>query len=85
MSGLIEVDFVMAEGAVTRMLGLVERRGFEVRAIAMAERTAGRGSLSLEVRPRGSNRSLDIVAGHLRSLHEVRHVSCSTPASGVTQ
>jgi acetolactate synthase regulatory subunit len=85
MSGRIEIDFAMAEGAVLRMLGLVERRGFDVRGINMSESGPGRASLALEVAPRDPSRSLDIVAGHLRRLYEVHHVSCSTPASGASQ
>ena len=74
MSGRIEIDFAMAEGALLRMLGLVERRGFEVRAIAMAE---GQGSLSLDVRARDAGRRLEVIAAQLRRLHDVRHVRFS--------
>ena len=78
MTGRIEIDFAPAEGAVLRMLGLVERRGFEVRGIEMAQRE-GQGSLSLEVEPRDSSRRLSIVAAQLRRLLEVRNVSVSSP------
>lgn len=77
MSARIEIDFAMAEGAVLRLLGLVERRGFEVRGIAMAEREGGQGSLALDVRPRDPGRRLEVVAGQLRRLHDVRLVSFS--------
>ena len=80
MNGRVEIDFAMAEGAVLRMLGLVERRGFDICGISMAE-TNGHGSLALAVRPRDASRSLDVLAGHLRRLHDVRQVSCSTAAS----
>lgn len=76
MSGRIEIDFAMAEGAVLRMLGLVERRGFEVRGISMAERQ-GQGSLALDVRPRDAGRRLEVIAAQLRRLHDVRQVSFS--------
>jgi acetolactate synthase II small subunit len=74
MSGRIQVDFDAAEGAVLRMLGLVERRGFIVSGIGMEAR-GGRGSLSLDVDARDPGRSLDVVARQLRRLHEVRDVS----------
>ena len=76
MSARIEIAFAPAEGAVLRMLGLVERRGFEVRAISMAE-LAGRGSLSLDVTPRDSGRRLDVIAAQLRRLNDVQSVSFS--------
>lgn len=79
-TGRIEIDFALAEGAVLRMIGLVERRGFEVSGIAMAERE-GRGSLALDVRPRHPSRRLDVIAGQLRRLHDVQSVSVSNQGS----
>ena len=81
MTSRITVDFSAAEGAVLRMLGLVERRGFEVSALAMAAQD-GRGSLSLDVRPRDPGRSLDVMASQLRRLDEVRNVSVSSLQTG---
>ena len=81
----IDIGFSMTEGAVLRMVGLVERRGFEVRGIVMGEKEAGQGAIALDVRPRDASRSLDIVAGHLRRLHEVKTVSCTPQASGAFQ
>jgi acetolactate synthase-1/3 small subunit/acetolactate synthase II small subunit len=74
MTGRIEIGFAPAEGAVLRMLGVVERRGFELRAIAMSEE-GGRGSLAIDVRARDAGRRLDVVAGQLRRLHEVQTVT----------
>lgn len=75
----IDIDFTFAEGAVLRLVGLVERRGFEVRGIRMAETGNGLGALSLDVSPRDASRSLAIVAGHLQRLYDVRSVSCFAP------
>ena len=76
MNGQLTIDFDLHEGAVLRVLGLVERRGFEVRGIRMAEAEDGRGALALDVRARDASRSLDIVAGQLQRLHDVRNVTC---------
>ncbi|MDB5692862.1 MAG: acetolactate synthase 3 regulatory subunit domain protein [Alphaproteobacteria bacterium] len=83
MSGRIQVDFDAAEGAVLRMLGLVERRGFVVSVMTMAARE-GRGSLSLDVDARDPGRSLDVVARQLRRLQEVRNVSTSSSDRGAS-
>jgi acetolactate synthase regulatory subunit len=56
------------------MVGLVERRGFDVGAIAM-KAEAGEGALSLDVTARDPSRRLEVVAGQLRRLHDVRNVS----------
>ena len=77
MIGRIEIDFAMNEGAVLRMLGLVERRGFEVRGIRMAEAAGGAGSLALDVHARDASRSLAVIAGQLKRLHDVRNVTCT--------
>jgi len=84
MSGRISIDFAVAEGAALRMLGLIERRGFEVRGISMAQQD-GLGSLTLDVEPRDPGRRLDVIAGQLRRLNEVRQVTFSTQASGIHQ
>jgi acetolactate synthase II small subunit len=76
MSGRIQIDFDPGEGALLRMVGLVERRGFVVSAIDMAA-AQGRGSLSLDVDARDPSRRLEVVAGQLRRLIEVRNVSIS--------
>ena len=83
MSGRIEIGFANAEGAVLRMLGVVERRGFELRGISMSERD-GQGTLSLEIQARLPERSLEVVAAQLRRLDEVRQVSFSTPGPGAS-
>jgi len=64
----------MAEGAVLRMLGLIERRGFEVRGVAM--RGEGQcGLMAVDVSPRDAGRRLEVMANQLRRLVDVRHVT----------
>ncbi|MFN3388364.1 MAG: ACT domain-containing protein [Allosphingosinicella sp.] len=72
MSARIDIGFAPAEGAVLRMLGLVERRGFALRAVAMSE---AEGVLSIDVEPRDAGRRLDVIAAQLRRLAEVRTVT----------
>jgi acetolactate synthase-1/3 small subunit/acetolactate synthase II small subunit len=76
MTGRLNINFAMAEGAVLRMLGLVERRGFEVRGISMTG-SEGRGQLLLEVHPRDAERRLEVLTRQLCRLRDVRHVSFS--------
>ena len=75
----LEIDFALNEGALLRVVGLVERRGFEVRGIRMHEAGDGRGALSLDLRPRDAGRNLGIVAGHLTRLYDGHAVSCFSP------
>ena len=67
MSARLVVSFKPAEGAVVRMLGLVERRGYSLRSVAMEERADG-ASMTIHVEPRDSSRRVDVVARQLDPL-----------------
>ena len=81
MSGRIEISFSPGEGAVLRLLGLVERRGFAVKAIAMAE-NASAASLAMDVEARDPLRRLDVLARQLERLIGVRSVAISRTQAG---
>ena len=80
MSARVGIEFVPIEGALVRLLGLIERRGFEVRGVAMAER-AGAGeyaALTVDVVPRDPSRRLDVLELQLRRLHGVHDITMPT-------
>jgi acetolactate synthase-1/3 small subunit/acetolactate synthase II small subunit len=72
----LTIDFTPAEGAVVRMIGLVERRGYVVRGLAMNEQ-ADSASLTMDVEPRDASRRVQVVAAQLGRLIDVKHVSHS--------
>ncbi|MEQ7874753.1 ACT domain-containing protein [Sphingomonas sp. ASV193] len=74
MTERLHIAFTPAEGALLRVLGTVERRGYAVRAIDMAERADG-GAMTIELEPRDSSRQVEIVARQLDRLVDVRSVS----------
>ena len=70
------IEFATMEGAVLRMLGLVERRGFRIRGVSMNERSGGEsGSLALQLAPDHPARSVCVLAAQLGRLHGVESVS----------
>lgn len=76
MTGRLTIEYYVAEGAVIRMLGLVERRGFRVTRIVMAEQPCGRrGTLVLEVVPGAGERSPEILALQIGRIHGVSRVT----------
>ncbi len=81
MTERLEITFTPAEGAVLRMLGLVERRGFLVRGIAMSEQPDA-AKLAIDVEPRDPGRDLAVVARQLGRLIDVNSVSLATPDTG---
>jgi acetolactate synthase II small subunit len=69
------VEFTAEEGALVRMLGVVERRGFIVRRTVMAELPCGRrATLALTVEPRDESRSVETLALQLGRIHGVGRV-----------
>ena len=66
------VEYLAGEGALVRLLGLVERRGFILRRSVMAELPCGRrATVALTVEPRDPGRSVEVLARQLGRLHGV--------------
>jgi acetolactate synthase regulatory subunit len=63
------------------MLGVVERRGFVVRGIAMAENSSA-ANIAIDVEARDPLRRLDVLTRQLERLIEVRSVTFSTEQAG---
>ncbi len=72
MEPRISIDFENDEGAVRRILGVIEQRGFEIHSIALPG-AEGLASMTIGLKPRGS-RSLDILGRQIARLHCVRRV-----------
>ena len=80
MNARLKIEFANSEGALVRILGVVERRGFMIKSAAMNEHADGNSaSLIVEVVPRGAERRLDVVMPFLRRLHDVRSINAFEP------
>ncbi len=77
----LAIDLTPAEGAVVRVLGLVERRGFVVRGLAMNEDERG-ASLVIDLEPRDPGRRAAVVARQLGRLVDVNHVTIAPRDTG---
>ena len=76
----LKVEFANSEGALLRILGVVERRGFMIKSVAMNEHADGSSaSLIVEIAPRGSERRLDVLMPFLQRLVEVRSINAFEP------
>lgn len=70
MTDRIRIQFTDEEGALVRILGLIERRGYRLLTVE------GRGgSLTLDLAPRDPGRRLDVLAAQIRRLHDVTAVT----------
>ena len=81
MSERLVVSFTPAEGAIVRMLGLVERRGYSLRGLAMEER-ADCASMTIDLEARDASRRVEVVARQLDRLVDVNSVSIVTASQG---
>lgn len=70
MSERLQIAFTDAEGAIVRILGAVERRGYRLGAIVRDG-----GGLTLDLTARDPGRRLDVLAAQLRRLHDVGDVT----------
>ena len=66
MADRVHIQFANAEGALVRILGLIERRGYR-----LLDAEARGGSLTLGLSPRDPGRRLDVLACQIRRLHDV--------------
>jgi acetolactate synthase regulatory subunit len=82
VTGRIDISFTPEEGAVTRMLGLIERRGFALKGLAMAAGSSP-AALAIDVEARDPLRRLDVLARQLERLIEVRSVAISPSQTGM--
>ena len=77
----LTIDFTPAEGALVRMLGLVERRGYVIRGLAVNEQADGT-SLVIDVEPRDPARRVQVMALQLDRLIDVNSVCLETRGAG---
>ena len=75
------INFKPAEGALVRILGLIERRGFVLRDLAVRDEDTD-GSLTVNLEPRDQNRQFDVLARQVDRLVDVKSVSFGTALTG---
>lgn len=79
----IRIELNRSEGALLRILGLIERRGFAVQGVAMPPATPGVNSpltqITVSVEARQPGRSTENLAWQLRKLWDIERVSLIEP------
>ncbi len=72
MTQRIEIDFEPAEGQVVRLIGLVERRGYELLGVNFQPATiGGKGRLDMSVRPRPGPRRMETLKAQISRVYGV--------------
>lgn len=73
MSNTIHVQIDRADGSLQRLIGLVERRGFHIDGMALADEGAFR-RIALTVRGRDAGRCMDNLGRQIDRLFGVRRI-----------
>ena len=71
----ISIDFAPGEGAIGRIVALVERRGFICHALTMTQQGRTTAAMTLDLLPRDASRRLDVLDLQLKRLIEVTAVT----------
>lgn len=77
MSDTIHIHIDRADGSLQRLIGLVERRGFHIDGINMADEGAMR-RIALTVRGRDAARSIDNLGRQIDRLFGVARIQAQT-------
>lgn len=79
MNHTLRMNITKVEGALIRLLGLIERRGFAVTSMN-AHTDDGAQQVEVTVHLHSAGRSVDTLARQIQKLYEVRSVSCLSGA-----
>lgn len=74
MSDTIHIQIDRADGSLQRLIGLVERRGFHIDGISMADEGAFR-RIALTVRGRDAGRCMDNLGRQIDRLFGARRIA----------
>jgi acetolactate synthase-1/3 small subunit len=74
MTEIFHIQIDRAEGSLQRLIGLVERRGFHIERLSVADAGAHR-EVRLSVRARDANRTAEVLARQIDRLIGVRRLA----------
>ncbi len=77
MSDTIHIQIDRADGSLQRLIGLVERRGFHIDGMSMADEGASR-RIALTVRGRDAARSIDNLGCQIDRLFGVSRIAAQS-------
>ena len=80
MSNTIHIQIDRADGSLQRLIGLVERRGFEINGMSMADNGDWR-TLALTVASRDGSRCIDNLGLQIDRLFGVRRIETTQTAN----
>lgn len=70
----LNIEFDSAEGAIRRLIGVIEARGFQVRNMTMGC-DMSRSNMTVAVTPRDSGRCLEVLSRQIARVNGVHNVA----------
>ncbi len=84
----ISIEIARAEGAIQRLFGLIERRGFELTSFNMPENHPHGSNdafhITVGISPRDASRSVDVLSRQIGRLHGIRRIGRGIAAPAET-
>jgi len=80
----IQILIDRADGSLQRLIGLIERRGFQIDRMTIADAGANR-DVRVSVSPRDPSRCMDVLGRQIDRLVGVRRIVASHAASTVVE
>ena len=77
----LHIEFEPSEGALLRLIGLIERRGYSVRGLALPETAGSSMHLDMALTPHETGRDIGVLSRQIRRLVGVRQVAAVQPQS----
>jgi acetolactate synthase-1/3 small subunit/acetolactate synthase II small subunit len=79
MSERITIKFRKSEGALVRLIGLVERKGWEVRGLDLTEGVQDDSTqMKVSLAPRDGTRAIEVLCRHVAKMHDVFGIEINT-------
>lgn len=75
MSNTLHIEIFETEGALVRLIGLIERRGFVISSMAMSAPSNGSARITVEVAARGGARQVEVLMRQIERLFDVHAVT----------
>jgi len=70
----LQIELVDAEGALMRLIGLVERRGFTILTLDKSETSGSQFTVTMTLEARDDARNMDVLARQVARLLDVRTI-----------
>lgn len=74
MGNTLRIELAEQEGALMRLIGLIERRGFSINTLDKSAASNGNSTVTMQIASRGAERQVDVLTRQISKLFDVQAV-----------